>query len=273
MNSKSWLKEFEKRQEEFETAADPACTLYKALCNPVTFPSFANLTDLNDPSTKYYTGWDEGLLVRSREWALLGEVTELVHFVRHRFVLQTRFGEELVLHFYPESLPMPGFNVRDVQVGYTFALLNAEKKTFMDMTDGVRLEQLDTCWAFKASLKDVTDEADKLLAAADAKAEKKPASCFACAKPTTSCCGKCKIARFCSRECQITEWPKHKKLCRDAAKLLSLSCLPRHPYVHQQGHYLNWRNIPGYTKVPPPMKPTASKQTSTQEQKGQVKSE
>jgi hypothetical protein len=28
--------------------------IYKALCNPATFPSFADLTNLEDPSMNYY---------------------------------------------------------------------------------------------------------------------------------------------------------------------------------------------------------------------------
>lgn len=259
----NWVKQHEERKKVFDAATDPACTLYRALCNPATFPSFADLTELNDPSTNYYTGWDEGLLVRSREWALLGEVTDTQHFMRPRFVLETRLEEKLALAFYPESPPVPGFDVSNVKVGHTFALLGAEKKIFMDMTEGVRMENLETCWAFKASLTDVMNEADKLLAAADAKAQNKPANCFACEKPSTSCCGKCKMACYCSRECQVKAWSKHKKLCQDSAKLLSLACLPRHPFVHHPGHYLNWYNIPGYTPLPLPTKPT----TSTPEQK------
>jgi hypothetical protein len=237
-------------QKEFEAAADPACASYKPLCNPVTFPSFAALSDLNDPSTNYFTGWDTGIIVRSREWALIGEVTELQHFMRHRFLLQTRFEEKLILAFYPETPPLPDFDVSKVKVGHTFALLNAEKKTFLDLTEGVRMEYLDTCWAFQASLNEVMEEAERLLNAADNKAQKVPANCFTCKKPTSSCCAKCGLAYFCSRECQAFAWPKHKRLCRDGAKLLSLSCLPRHPYVHRPGHFLSWHNIPGYVPLP-----------------------
>jgi hypothetical protein len=255
MSVGSWFKAHEERQKEFERAADPSCSLYPALCNPATFPSFADLTELDDPSTNYYTGWDEGLLVRSREWALLGEVTELQHFLRARFLLQTRLKENLALAFYPESLPLPGFDVTSVKVGHTFALLNAERKNFMDMTSGVRMENLNTCWTFKASLGDVIDEADKLLAAADAKEKHEQNRCFTCANPSTSRCAKCMLACFCSRECQVTAWPKHKKLCKDSSKLLSLACLLRHPFVHQEGHYLSWNNIPGYTPLPIAMEP------------------
>ena len=27
-------------------------------------------------------------------------------------------------------------------------------------------------------------------------------------------CGKCKAVRYCSRQCQVSDWPKHKSVCR-----------------------------------------------------------
>jgi hypothetical protein len=190
------------RDEEFRVASDPSCTLYPALRNPVTFPSFDDVTELEDPSTNYYTGWDEGCLVRSREWALLGEVTACEHFLRPRFALKTRTDEQFYLAFYPESPLLPGFDVAQVKVGHTFALLNAEKKRFMDMTSGVRLEQLDTCWAFKASLDELMHEAVALLAAADARARGRTPPCAVCGNAARSQCSRCKLAAFCSQECQ-----------------------------------------------------------------------
>lgn len=32
-------------------------------------------------------------------------------------------------------------------------------------------------------------------------------------------CGNCLLARYCSRECQKTDWPKHKIICRDLEKI------------------------------------------------------
>ena len=31
-------------------------------------------------------------------------------------------------------------------------------------------------------------------------------------------CTKCKTAQYCSRECQVADWPEHKHRCRDSAK-------------------------------------------------------
>jgi len=37
--------------------------------------------------------------------------------------------------------------------------------------------------------------------------------CCVCMKPATSRCSACKSAWYCSRECQVLHYPKHKKLC------------------------------------------------------------
>jgi hypothetical protein len=242
----------------FASASDPGCTTYKALLNPVTFPSFEYLTDLNDPSTEYYTGWETGYLHRSREWCFLGEVIEKQHFGRARLLVKTRRtdDEPVFVSFYPESEPVDGFDVMKVKVGHTLALLNAERKQMMDGSEGIRMEEMKTCWAFKANLADLTDEANKLLEVADAKARGETQSaCFSCGKPATNMCGKCKSAAFCSKECQLSYWPKHKGLCKDSAKLLSLACLPRHPFDYEGRPWIDWNSIQGHCLRPPPSSP------------------
>jgi MYND finger len=32
-------------------------------------------------------------------------------------------------------------------------------------------------------------------------------------------CSNCKVVRYCCRECQTADWPKHKKYCKEMAKL------------------------------------------------------
>jgi hypothetical protein len=41
--------------------------------------------------------------------------------------------------------------------------------------------------------------------------------CAACDKKGSSVCNRCKHARYCSRECQVADWPIHKKVCPDFA--------------------------------------------------------
>ena len=37
--------------------------------------------------------------------------------------------------------------------------------------------------------------------------------CEECGDPATQRCSKCKLAWYCSRDCQLRQWKKHKKLC------------------------------------------------------------
>ncbi|KAH7398597.1 hypothetical protein BKA66DRAFT_407497 [Pyrenochaeta sp. MPI-SDFR-AT-0127] len=41
------------------------------------------------------------------------------------------------------------------------------------------------------------------------------ATCSTCDKPATDKCGGCKAITYCSKDCQIKDWPKHKKTCKD----------------------------------------------------------
>lgn len=35
-----------------------------------------------------------------------------------------------------------------------------------------------------------------------------------CGKPAHKLCGGCEVVRYCSRECQVLDWPQHKKICK-----------------------------------------------------------
>jgi len=39
--------------------------------------------------------------------------------------------------------------------------------------------------------------------------------CYKCGGPPTKKCSKCQIAKYCSRECQLANWPDHKELCNN----------------------------------------------------------
>jgi hypothetical protein len=37
--------------------------------------------------------------------------------------------------------------------------------------------------------------------------------CWVCGEPGGTKCGKCRITTYCSRKCQLADWPEHKKIC------------------------------------------------------------
>jgi hypothetical protein len=42
-----------------------------------------------------------------------------------------------------------------------------------------------------------------------------PQLCMYCFKPgATMHCARCKTDKYCSRECQVADWPVHKKICK-----------------------------------------------------------
>lgn len=81
------------------------------------------------------------------------------------------------------------------------AILYAERKTFMDMTEGIRLEDMNFK-VFKCSLRDLQSESKKLHAN----------QCYGCQKKNDKFlrCGKCRIAMYCSKDCQVDHWKLHK---------------------------------------------------------------
>ena len=42
--------------------------------------------------------------------------------------------------------------------------------------------------------------------------------CHACGEDAKSICSGCRIVYFCSKECQVSAWPSHKRKCKAAKK-------------------------------------------------------
>ena len=233
-----------------------------------TYPPYSELSPEDEyPSLEYYND-DGGYCTPKRHWCLVAEIVENHTFMRHRqhLILRTRLSLDrfqLVFYLDKEPASTDSFNYDQLKVGNTICVLYAERKRFLDGTQGIRQESADCVHVFKAPLHIVHEEAKKLLQYADTRAAKAKAVsstsssgagsnlssntvhpfslCFICGKQETaeaplSRCAGCHIAVYCSKECQKSHWNlSHKALCKDSEKLLRLSCLPRYPFVE-----LNW---------------------------------
>ncbi len=67
---------------------------------------------------------------------------------------------------------------------------------------------MDSCFVFKANLIDLFQEAMHLLNDADMNSKNEKAACFGCGVicENISRCGNCKLAKYCSKECQAKCW-------------------------------------------------------------------
>lgn len=247
IEDKNVNKEAERRKKRCECGYDPSnddhcdredrCPNKLALCNHVTFPSFRAMTELNDPSSTYYELTD--MFRPKRHWATLLDIYQYIGIVRPGVLCFNRFGELISVHFYHErDQKATTFNFESLKPGHTLCILYPERKTFGDLTEGIREENLDSCYVFNATLKEVEQEAQKLLNDADVltplagEAQQVPV-CFNCGVKSEklSHCGACKLAKYCSKECQVSAWASvHKKLCKQSETLLRVSVLPRYSF-------------------------------------------
>ena len=55
------------------------------------------------------------------------------------------------------------------------------------------------------------------------RAQGKASHCSLCGGPAASSCGRCKSVKYCSRNCQKLDWPRHKATCEAARKSRKVS--------------------------------------------------
>ncbi len=115
----------------------------------------------------------------------------------------TYYGEKVGVHFYHERNDVATtFSWNDLKKGNTMVILYAEKKTFLDGSEGVRQETLDHCYIFHTNIENLFREANKLLNDADLSKNPEPLSvCFGCGLKTNKIfrCASCHKAKYCSK--------------------------------------------------------------------------
>ena len=125
-----------------------------AFQNEKHFPSFDSLPDYDDHLNSSYFREDEvtGSYDRSCHYAFLGEIIEVINFVRPRVMVKAKNDACVMIHFYPDdgNMKADSFSWGDVKVGNTIMVLYAYKKLMFDFTVGIRVEHLNSVYIFKS---------------------------------------------------------------------------------------------------------------------------
>uniref|UniRef100_A0A1Q3FT13 Putative zinc finger mynd domain-containing protein 10 n=1 Tax=Culex tarsalis TaxID=7177 RepID=A0A1Q3FT13_CULTA len=90
-------------------------------------------------------------------------------------------------------------------------IVQTHKEIFVDLSQ----EQL-TSVAKRLNAAYNTDLLEKINSGADDGGHK---ICSTCRKPAEKRCSKCESVFYCSRECQVADWPRHKELCHQLKSL------------------------------------------------------
>ena len=191
-----------------------------------TFPRFLDLPrddDICASFKEYYRLGQRSTIERARTWCFLAEIiTVTAPFstpVLHHFLVRDRTGKELPVYFYPEC---GSFDYTELRVGRTVAILFAERHDFLDLSMGVRIENLDTLRVINCSLSDLFEISR--CHARNGEERCWNAECEEVKPPDTIMkCGSCRCARYCNKECQTKDWTeRHKRWCKALPMFLKL---------------------------------------------------
>lgn len=214
------------------------------LQNSFHFPSFSDLPHENDVQEGYWKCDCNGVFVPACTWFFMAEITNdeysQIPFLRNQVRVKDRDGrEEIPIYFYPEE---GYFDFKMLKKGYTLLVANGQKHNFLDLSVGLRIEVLDTVTVAPCSMDDLInlsktyhDCKDKMCwtcgrGGREEVATKVPER--AAAVEGTACsskeelkkCGACKMARYCSKECQTKHWKEgHKRTCKAMPVFIKLT--------------------------------------------------
>ena len=191
--------------------------------NSLNFPTFNNLPNEHDLDEDY---WKEdphdGVYKHAFTWFFLGEITldasYFPPFLRKRVVARDRAGkEEIPIFFYPER---GSLDYAILKKGHTISVLLAEQHHFLDLSTGLRIEDLNVITVFPLKLKE-------LFSLSSTYAERKDTQCWSCGEQPSKGlkkCASCKVAWYCDTKCQKVDWKdRHRKWCKAMPKFLFIA--------------------------------------------------
>jgi hypothetical protein len=203
------------------------------LQNTFHFPSFRDLPHENNLDERYWQCDLSGVYVPACTWFFMAEITNdecsQSAFLRNQVRVTDRAGQrDIPIYFYPEG---GSFDYKLLKKGSTILVANGQKHDFLDLSIGLRIEELDTVSVAPCSM-------DQLLALSKTYHANKETKCWLCGKEGESNgssqmtgaqsssgaggaeelkkCGACRVAHYCSRECQEKHWKEggHKRTCK-----------------------------------------------------------
>lgn len=214
---------------------EETCSARYSLNNHICFPPVSIMSSCDETKDIYY---DTESGMPKVHWALVIEINHLLrHPSRVGFGGFNAYGDEIHVYFEIEENEKPvTFAWEDLKDGNTVVILYAEQKKFKNGDSLVVETNLDSCFVFKESLELIKHEAHMLLLDTDLMSKNEPSCCFSCGYSNSSQilvrCANCKLAKYCSKECQSYSWKEsHKRLCEQNEILLRLSALPLQPFI------------------------------------------
>ncbi|KUL81766.1 hypothetical protein ZTR_09241 [Talaromyces verruculosus] len=105
------------------------------------FPAFEDLPGDSDINMEFYSSIDGFYYTPRKHWCFLAEVIEITFFLRLTVLVRDKAGKNVSVLFYTDEkenkLAMSG-----LRTGQTIAILYAEQHGFLDMSVGIRLEEI-----------------------------------------------------------------------------------------------------------------------------------
>ena len=198
--------------------ADP-CKVRSPLRNSAHFPRFIDLPNDRAINHNYYFLGPTGQYQPVRHWCFLGEITndEFAddEFSRNCIKLKdVSDSDGIPVFFYGVDGTL---DFSELQVGITFCLRYAQSH-FLDSQFGIRCEHLDEVLLIPANL-------PTLLEISDFNPADRGNRCWSCDSeaPELLKCSRCKLAHYCGKSCQGSDWTlRHKRWCRALPKYMDL---------------------------------------------------
>ncbi|KAF5627838.1 mynd finger and set [Fusarium sp. NRRL 25303] len=179
------------------------------------FPGFEDLAWDNNLDTQYYRERDNGFWEPRKHWVFIGEIVEVDILFRVRLTVKDRDGLEIPIAIYTESRGVE-LGPSNLQVGNTIIIFYAVKHLFMDMTIGIRHEDLQYLKIFPISFDNMMQLSDKIQTHAILAEGMR--TCHGCNNKAAKLmkCAKCGFFWYCGQKCQLRGWKEngHKEDCK-----------------------------------------------------------